>query len=80
MHSDTIAFGAPLLALAVGAAILVGGLFAGGFSLVSVLGGAIVLIGVAALALAVARAAGEEPSVELEEREGEEPGVARGAK
>lgn len=80
MHSDTIAFGVPLAGLVLGAAILVGSLFIGGLSIVSVGGGVIGLLAIAALALAVARSAGEEPSVDLAEREDDGPGLARGAK
>ena len=80
MHSDTIAFGVPVAGLVLGAAILVGSLVLGGLSIVSVGGGAICLLAIAALALAVARSVSEEPTVELTEREDDEPGLARGAK
>lgn len=79
MHSETIAFGAPVLALAVGAAILVASLFTSGFSLVAALGGVIALIGVAVLAVAVARSPADA-TVELEEHEDDESRLARGAK
>ncbi|AGB36328.1 hypothetical protein [Natronococcus occultus] len=79
MHSETIAFGGPLAGLVVGAAILVGSLFLSGLSVVSVIGGAIGLLAIAVLALAVARSPADA-TVELEEREDEESRLARGAK
>jgi hypothetical protein len=79
MHRDTISFAAPLAGLVVGAAILVGSLFVTGLRVVSVVGGVIGLVSIAALGYAVARATDEAPSVDVVERD-DGLGRARGAK
>ncbi|WP_306056251.1 hypothetical protein [Natronococcus wangiae] len=80
MNDETIAFGAPVVGLFVGAVILVASLFVTGLSLVTALGGIVVLLSIAALALAVARTASEELSIGVTRRDGREPRRARGAK
>lgn len=80
MDSDTIAFGAPIVGLFLGAVILVASLFASGLTIAAVLGGLVGLLSIAALALAVARSAGEEPSVSVTRGGGGEPRRARRAK
>lgn len=80
MNSETIAFGVPFVGLLLGGGILVSGLFLGGLTLVPVLGGALGMLSIAALALAVARAASDGPSVTLSERESDESRHVRKAK
>ncbi|MFC4436626.1 MULTISPECIES: hypothetical protein [Natrialbaceae] len=79
MDSDTIAFGAPIVGLFLGAVILVVSLFVSGLTIVAALGGLIGLLSIAALAIAVARSVGEEPSVSVTRRGGGEPRRARRA-
>lgn len=69
MNRESISFGVPFVGLLFGGAILVFGLFMGGLTIVPVLGGALGMLSIAALALAVARAASDEPSVVVSQRE-----------
>ncbi|WP_207586715.1 hypothetical protein [Halomontanus rarus] len=56
MVNDTFLFGAPLVGVAVGAGVLVFGLFQGGFAGITLLGGIIGALSIALLAFAASQA------------------------
>ena len=55
MNRETVAFGAPLAGLAVGAVVLITGIFLGGLTTVAVVGGLVMLASISLLAFSVSR-------------------------
>ncbi|MDJ1431948.1 hypothetical protein [Halostagnicola sp. A-GB9-2] len=78
MDSMVLRYDVLLLVQVLGAVILVGSLFYGGLSVITVFGGALVLVAIAGLALAAVF--DQEESVELSTRDGDQSVLERDTK